>query len=159
MKKAISSSDISGQIALQWRRKALPLSRRLDFGKPRHEINGSAPFNDVRWAEKLHEFADEVRIIKLIHIISIPCKPVFKVIESRHNSANNFLKQLLAIGLEEFIDIIFGKFFFAAVFISDVSLTVVVTFLEAVALATLQYSARNLAGSMSTDVVNPLAKF
>jgi hypothetical protein len=42
-----------------------PLPKRLDFGEPRHEINCSAPFRNVRWVEELHEFADQLRMLKL----------------------------------------------------------------------------------------------
>jgi hypothetical protein len=76
--------------------------------------------------EELYEFADQVRILKPIHRIYIPCQPIFKVIESRHNSVNNFFKQLLAVDLEEFLEIFFGKIFFVAVSISNASFTVVV---------------------------------
>jgi hypothetical protein len=45
---AISSSDLSGQVALQSRNEVWSLPKRLDFGKPRHEINGNAAFSNVR---------------------------------------------------------------------------------------------------------------
>jgi hypothetical protein len=80
--KAISSSGVSGKIALQSRHKVRPLSKRLDFGKPHHEINNSASFSNFRWVEELLEFADQVRIFKLNHIIPIPCQPIYKVIEA-----------------------------------------------------------------------------
>jgi hypothetical protein len=50
-RKAINSSDLSGQVALQSRHEVKPLLKRLDFGKPRHEINKSALFSDVGWSK------------------------------------------------------------------------------------------------------------
>jgi hypothetical protein len=76
--------------------------------------------------EKLHELADQVRRPTPEHRIAIPCQPVFKVIESRQDSANYFFKQLLAIGLEEFLEIFFSKIIFIAVLISNVSFTAIV---------------------------------
>jgi hypothetical protein len=77
-------------------------------------------------AEELHELADQERIPTLKHRVLSPCQRIFKAIESRHNSVNNFFKQLLAIGLEDFMEIFFGKVFFITVFISNVSFNVVV---------------------------------
>jgi hypothetical protein len=54
---AISSSDVSGQLALQSRHGLLPLPKRLDFGKSCHEINGYASIRNVKWVEELCEFA------------------------------------------------------------------------------------------------------
>jgi hypothetical protein len=42
--KAICSSDVSGQVALQSRHEVRPLPKRLDFGKPCRDINVSASF-------------------------------------------------------------------------------------------------------------------
>jgi hypothetical protein len=97
--KSISSSDVSGQVALQLRHEARHLPKRFDFGKPCHEAKGSVSFSDVRSIVKLHELADQVRILTLNHRIVILCQPIFKVIEGKHNSVNDFFKQLLAIGL------------------------------------------------------------
>jgi hypothetical protein len=63
--KAISSSDVSGQVALQSRHEFRPLVKRHDFGKPCHEINGNGSFRKVTWVEELHEFEDQVRMLKL----------------------------------------------------------------------------------------------
>jgi len=78
-------------------------------------------FSNVRWVEKLHEFEDQVRRLTLEDRNAIPCQPVFKVIESRQGFVSYFFKQLLAIGLEEVLEISSGKIFFIAVFISNVS--------------------------------------
>jgi hypothetical protein len=63
--KAISSSDVSGQLALQSRHELLPSLKRLDFDEPCHEINGNAPIRNLKWVEELYEFADQVRITKV----------------------------------------------------------------------------------------------
>jgi hypothetical protein len=65
--KAISSSDLSRQVALQSRHEARPLPKRLVFGKFCHDTNGGASFRNVRFFEELHEFADQVRIFNLKH--------------------------------------------------------------------------------------------
>ena len=65
--KAISSSDLSRQVALQSRHEARPVPKRLVFGKPRHEINCNAAFSNVIRVDELHEFADQVRIFNLKH--------------------------------------------------------------------------------------------
>ena len=65
-------------------------------------------------------------MLTLKHRIAIPCQPIFEVIESRHNSVDNFCKQLLAIGLEEFLEIFFSKIIFIAVLIRNVSFTAIV---------------------------------
>jgi hypothetical protein len=49
MKKAISSSDVSGQVALQSRSETRTLPKRINFAKPLHEINNGASFSNVRW--------------------------------------------------------------------------------------------------------------
>ena len=117
-----------------------------------HEINGNASFRNLRWVEKLYEFAYQVRKLKLEHRIYIPCQPVFKVIESRQNSVNYFFKQLLAIGLEEVLEIFFGTILFIAVFISKVSFTAIVNGGDCrVGDVTMLSS---ISGSESTDVKN-----
>jgi hypothetical protein len=68
--KAIGSSDLSGHAALQSRHQVRPLPKWLDFDKPRHEINGSASFSNVRWVEKLYEIADQIRMPPLKHRIA-----------------------------------------------------------------------------------------
>jgi hypothetical protein len=68
--KAISRSNLSRQVALQSRHEVRPLPKQLDFGKPRHEINGNAPFRHVRWAEETREFADQLRMSTLKHRIT-----------------------------------------------------------------------------------------
>jgi hypothetical protein len=74
-----------------------------------YKISCNAPFNNVRWEEKLYEFAYQVRWHTLEHRTAFPCQPVFKVIESRQDSVDYFFKQLLAIGLEEFFEIFFVR--------------------------------------------------
>ena len=97
------------------------LSPTAWFRQAASEINGNASFSNVRVAEKLYEYADQVRRPTFEHRNSIPCQPVFKEIENRQDSANYFFKQLLTIGLEEVLEISSGKIFFIAVFISNVS--------------------------------------
>jgi hypothetical protein len=58
--------------------------------------------------------------------MEIPCEPISKIIESRHNSVNNFFEHPLAIDLEMFLGIFFGKVFFIVFIIKNVSFTVVV---------------------------------
>ena len=69
-RKAISSSDVSGQVALQSHHEVRPLPKRLYFGKPRHEINSGTSFSHIRWVEELHEFADQVRMLAIKHRIT-----------------------------------------------------------------------------------------
>jgi hypothetical protein len=68
---AISCSDINWQVVLQSRHEARPLPKRLDVGKSYDEINCSGSFSDVIWVEELHKFAKQLRILKLIHIITL----------------------------------------------------------------------------------------
>jgi hypothetical protein len=70
--KAISSSDVSGQVALQSRHEARPLLKPLDFGTPCHELNGNASFRKVRFVGELQGFSDQVQILKLQHILKFP---------------------------------------------------------------------------------------
>jgi hypothetical protein len=150
--KAIISRGVSGQVALQSRHEVRPLPKRLDFGKPHHEINCSGSFSNVRLVKELHEFADQIRMATLKHRTSIPCQPIFKIIESRPNSVKKLFKQLLAIGLEEFIEIFFAKIFLIAVFLSSLSFTAVVNGGDRSVGDVVMFS--SISGSVSTDADN-----
>jgi hypothetical protein len=103
--------------------------------------------------EELHEFADQVRVLRLQHRTANPCLPVFKVIQSRQDSVDYFFKQPLAIGLEEVFETFFGKIFFIAVFISNVSFTVIIMGRNRSVGVVTMFS--SISGSESTDVESP----
>jgi len=108
--------------------------------------------------EELHEIADQVRILTLIkHITYIPCQPIFKAIESRHNCVNKICKQLFSIDLEKFLENFFGKIFFAVVFIRNLSFTVVVNGRYRIVGSVTMLS--SLSGSERTDVKNFQPKY
>jgi hypothetical protein len=56
--KATGSSDIGSKVALQRCHEVRPLPKRIDFGKPRHELRGDGLFSDLRRVEELHELAE-----------------------------------------------------------------------------------------------------
>jgi hypothetical protein len=91
-------------------------------------------------------------MLTLIHVATTPCQPIFKIIESRHNSVNNFFKQLLGIGLGKFLEINLGMIFFIAVFMSNVSVTIVVNGRDSSVGDIIIFS--SISGSESTDLGN-----
>jgi hypothetical protein len=61
---------LSRQVALQSRHEVRPLPKRLDLGKPRHEIKCNVSFRNVRWVEEMREFSGQLRIITLKNSIT-----------------------------------------------------------------------------------------
>jgi hypothetical protein len=122
--KATGSNDVGGKVALLRCHEDRPLPKRLDFGKPRHELRGNVPFSDIRRAEELHQLADQVRVLAVEHNISGPRQPILKVIESRLNSIHNLAEKLRAVGLKKTFALVFGKVSFVTVLVHNVSVAV-----------------------------------
>jgi hypothetical protein len=76
----------------------------------------------------------------------------FKVIESRHKFVYNLFKQLLAIGLEEFLKTFFKRVLFFAFFINNMSFTAVVNGRDRSVGDVAMFS--SISGSESADVEN-----
>jgi hypothetical protein len=59
---SLKSNSPCRQVALYSRHEVWSLLKRLDFGKPRHEINDKASFSNKRLVEELHVFVKSSQV-------------------------------------------------------------------------------------------------